>query len=159
MVTLGEAARRCGCGKSTITKAIAGGRLKATRGGNGSWQIEETDLEAYAAALEARRAKTATVEATGDATVEVTVELRVRAELAEARLADLKALYEDMVRQRDDMAGQRTQWETVAMRLTRAAPALLELPASSPVSATVDVTATEAVHWSRRAWRWMRKAS
>jgi excisionase family DNA binding protein len=157
MLTLGEAARRCGCGKSTITKAIAGGRLRATRSGDGSWEIEETDLDAYSQALAARRAKTARVEATSDATVE----LRVRAELAEQRLADLKAMYEDMVRQRDDMAMQRTRWETVALHMTTLPPSPLALTSPSTVLATgADIVAVkEPVHWTKRAWSWMQKTA
>jgi excisionase family DNA binding protein len=144
MLTLGEAARHCGCGKSTISKAIARGRLKATPTGNGSWSIEESDLEAYAVALGARRAKTATGEAT-----DATVELRVRAEIAEQRLTDLKAMYADMVRQRDDMAMQRTRWETVALRLTQPVPPPLALPA--PATGDDDI-GRHRPWW----WRWRR---
>jgi hypothetical protein len=43
------------------------------------------------------------------------VELRARAELAEQRLCDLRAMYEDMVE-------QRNKWETVAQRLALPAP-------------------------------------
>lgn len=40
MLTLGAAARHCGVSKGTISKAIASGKLSATRRENGSWAID-----------------------------------------------------------------------------------------------------------------------
>jgi len=53
------------------------------------------------------------------------VELRARADLAEQRLCDLRAMYEDMVE-------QRNKWETVAQRL--ALPAPKPTPETPPLS-------------------------
>jgi hypothetical protein len=74
-------------------------------------------------------------------------ELRARAELAEARLADLKAMLDDMRQQRD-------RWETVATRLSLSAPKPDEQPPATPAPA--NVAPAPPVSRLRRAWRWMR---
>jgi hypothetical protein len=55
------------------------------------------------------------------------VELRARAELAEQRLSDLRAMYEDMVE-------QRNKWETVAQRLALPAPKPEATPETPPLA-------------------------
>src|SRR5262245_56254448 len=45
--TLGEAARQCGVAKGTISKAIANGKLSATRREDGSWSIDAAELARY----------------------------------------------------------------------------------------------------------------
>ena len=47
--TLGEAARQCGVAKGTISKAIASGKLSATRREDGSWSIDAAELARYLA--------------------------------------------------------------------------------------------------------------
>ena len=141
MLTLGAAARHCGVSKGTISKAIASGKLSATRREDGSWAIDGAELARYVEVNGHRfRAETGADEKS--ATV---AELCARAELAEQRLADLKEALADMRRQRDDMAEQRDKWETVAQRLA--------LPAPKPAAETPE-TPPEASRL-RRAWRWM----
>src|SRR5215472_11986121 len=47
MLTLGQAARHCGVSKGTISKAIASGKLSATRREDGSWAIDGAELARY----------------------------------------------------------------------------------------------------------------
>ena len=47
MLTLGAAARHCGVSKGTISKAIASGKLSATRREDGSWAIDGAELAGY----------------------------------------------------------------------------------------------------------------
>jgi ABC-type uncharacterized transport system ATPase component len=109
MLTLGQAARHCGVGKSTLSKAIATGKLSATRREDGSWSIDGAELARYVEANK-HRFHTETVQSRSEidsgerlATV---AELQARAALAEARLADLKTMLDDMRQQRD-------RWEAV----------------------------------------------
>jgi Helix-turn-helix domain len=142
MLTLGAAARHCGVSKGTISKAIASGKLSATRREDGSWAIDGAELARY---LEVNGHRFRSETGSGEQ-VETTAELRARADLAEQRLADLKEALADMRWQRDAMAEQRDKWETVAQRLA--------LPAPKPPAETPE-TAPEGSRL-RRAWRWMR---
>src|SRR5262249_9830406 len=110
-LSAGQAAKHCGVSKGTISKAIASGKLSATRREDGSWSIDASELARY---LEANGHRFRS-ETGADDQVATVAELRARAELAEARLADLKTALEDMRLQRD-------RWETVASRLTLPAP-------------------------------------
>jgi Helix-turn-helix domain len=47
MLTLGAAARHCGVSKGTISKAIASGKLSATRREDGSRAIDGSELARY----------------------------------------------------------------------------------------------------------------
>jgi hypothetical protein len=153
MLTLGQAARHCRVSKGTISKAISSGKLSATRREDGSWAIDGAELARYVEANGHRfRAETVQSRAETDfgeqlATV---ADLRARAELAEARLADLKTML-------DDMRHQRDRWETVATRLSLSAPKPEEKPAATPASlpALADPGAPEPSRL-RRAWRWLR---
>ena len=106
MLTLGAAARQLGVSKGTISKAIATGKLSATRREDGSWAIDGSELARYLE-VNGHRFRSETIPSEQVATE---AELRARADLAEQRLADLRSMYEDMKAQRD-------KWETVAQRL------------------------------------------
>jgi hypothetical protein len=146
MLTLGQAARHCGVSKGTISKAIASGKLSATRREDGSWAIDGAELARYLD-VNGHRFRTETGSGEQPATI---AELRARVELAEQRLGDLKAMFDDMRRQRDDAERQRDKWETVATRLSLSAPKPDEKPAATPTP-----NAPPAGRW-RHAWRWMR---
>ena len=144
MLTLGAAARHCGVSKGTISKAIASGKLSATRREDGSWAIDGAELARYLE-VNGHRFRTETGPDEQPETADSTVaELRARAELAEQRLTDLKETLADMRRQRDDMEKQRDKWETVAQRLT--------LPAPKPTETPETGTTKAPVSW----WRWLR---
>jgi excisionase family DNA binding protein len=115
-ISLGAAARQLGVSKGTISKAIATGKLSATRREDNSWAIENAELARYVEA-HGHRFRPETVAG------ETVAELRARAELAEQRLADLRHMLADMERQRD-------KWETVATRLSLPAPKPDEKPPS-----------------------------
>jgi Helix-turn-helix domain len=132
ILTLGAAARHCGVSKGTISKAIASGKLSATRREDGSWAIDGAELARY---FEVNSHRFRTETGSGEQ-AETVAELRARAELAEQRLDDLKAMVDDMRRRHDDMQQQRDKWETVAQRLSLSAPK----PDEKPMS------------W----WRWLR---
>jgi helix-turn-helix protein len=146
ILTLGQAARHCGVSKGTISKAIASGKLSATRREDGSWAIDGAELTRYLDVNGHRfRSETGSSEQP-----ETIADLRARAELAEQRLGDLKAMLEDMRRQRDDAERQRDKWETVATRLSLSAPKPDEQPTATPTQSA------EQPSRFRRAWRWMR---
>jgi hypothetical protein len=153
MLTLGQAARHCGVSKGTISKAIASGKLSATRREDGSWAIDGAELARYLD-VNGHRFRPETGSGEQPATI---AELRARAELAEQRLGDLKAMLEDMRRQRDDAPRQRDKWETVATRLSLSAPKPDEKPAATPAPNNAQPAETaEQPSRFRRAWRWMR---
>ena len=103
MLTLGKAAKQCKVSKGTISKAIASGKLSASRREDGSWSIDGAELTRYFEEIAPSEQP------------ETVPELRARAELAEQRLADLKAMYEDMVE-------QRNKWEAIAYRIALPSP-------------------------------------
>ena len=118
-ISLGTAARQLGVSKGTISKAIASGKLAATRRQDNSWAIGNAELARYVEA-HGHRFRPETV--AGDQ-AETVAKLHARAELAEQRLTDLKHMLADMERQRD-------KWETVATRLSLPAPKPDEKPPS-----------------------------
>jgi len=112
-LTLGEASKSSGIGKPTLSKAIAAGKLAATRGENGSWQIDPAELERFADEFSQRARQPKPVAATVPATD--FYEMKLRAELAEQRLTDLRYLL-------DEMSQQRSSWEQVAKQLAKPTP-------------------------------------
>jgi len=144
MLTLGQAARHCGVSKGTISKAIASGKLSATRREDGSWAIDGAELARYLD-VNGHRFRSETGSSDPPETI---AELRARAELAEQRLGDLKAMLEDMRRQRD-------KWETVATQLSLSGPKPDEQPAAA-TPAPQPAPAEPELSRLRRTWRWMR---
>ena len=117
-MTLGEAARYCGISKGTLSKAIASGKLSATRREDASWAIDGAELARYLSVNEHRfRQQPVPQPVPAGATdqLETLLTERARADLAEQRLADLRAALAAMREQRD-------AWETQAQRLALTAP-------------------------------------
>ena len=139
MLTLGAAARQLSVSKGTISKAIATGKLSATRREDSSWAIDGSELARYLE-VNGHRFRSETIPSEQVATE---AELRTRADLAEQRLADLRSMYEDMKAQRD-------KWETVAQRLSLPAPKPIETPETAPPPPA------EQPSGLRRSWRWLR---
>jgi excisionase family DNA binding protein len=124
MLTLGEAARMTGLGKTTLARSIKAGRLSATRTDAGSYQIDAAELaRVYPFPAPTTDATHATVAATGPVAHHATHDVTLRLALADERLSELKAALADMRDQRD-------KWQAQAERLALAAP--LTTPAPAP---------------------------
>jgi hypothetical protein len=104
--SLAQAAQACGVNRSTVLRAIKSGRITGTKDELGQWHVEPVELHRIFAPAEATP-KAVPQHAQPDA------ELRLRAELAEQRLSDLKTAL-------DDMRGQRDHWQEIASRLVLA---------------------------------------
>jgi hypothetical protein len=151
MLTLGQAARLAGVGKTTLTRAIKAGRLSATRRIDGGYEIDPSELSrVYNVTPETVEtvsamgnvAHRATPEGNRDATPS-DPELTTRLAVAEAELRAMKDMLAELRQSRDD-------WKTQAERLALAAPIVATTPTLVPAG---GVTKAE----SRRWWRW-RKA-
>jgi len=116
--------------RTKILRAIKSGKISGAKDEHGEWHIEPAELHRVYPPV-------ARTEARPDATPQYApgddVELRIRATLAEARLADLKTAL-------DDMRGQRDHWQAMAQRL-----------------AITDQRATSPPSHSRSSW-WQRLA-
>ncbi len=134
-LTLGEAAKQSGFSKATLSRAIRDGKLSAQRSPETqSFKIDPAELHRYKEAMQVvrntieteREKHAATPSRTEEKTSETAlatrieeirdrIELEARAKLAEERLADMKAHFEEMRRQRD-------RWQEQAERLALAPP-------------------------------------
>jgi hypothetical protein len=147
MISMGMAARQLGVSKATLSKAIASGKLSATRREDQSWAIDPAELARYVSAhghrFPGNRVPTGEgdrVATGGNPTVDQlpsapngAVDLiteRAARELAEQRLQDLKEALAEMRAQRD-------AWQAQAERLALPAP-----KASAPERKSL--------------WRWLR---
>jgi hypothetical protein len=103
ILSLGQAARLTGLGKTTLARAIKSGRLSAGRNQDGGYEIDAAELARVYPFPAPGETVAATVpvvhHATADATADA--ELRHRLATAEERLAELKGLVEDLRRDRD----------------------------------------------------------
>lgn len=127
-LSLGQAARRCGVAKGTISKAIKTGKLSATRREDNSWAIDNAELARYLEANQ-HRFRSDTVEPdqpeTGTETLATTNML----------VAELRAVISDLRQDRD-------AWRDACERAQR-----LALPAPKPAEATPK---------PQTLWRWLR---
>src|ERR1700739_686023 len=80
--SLSNAAAACGIYKSTVLRSIKSGRLTATKDALGQWRIEPAELHRVYPPAQSKTRHGATA---------ALMEVQHRAELAEQRLADLKA--------------------------------------------------------------------
>jgi excisionase family DNA binding protein len=134
MITLGEAARLTGLGKTTVARAIKAGRLSATRTATGSYEIDPAELARCYPFKAASEATDATVEATGP--VLWVHRTNAKAEAAgataalEAHVAGLRAINdllgrqldevrEVLGRQLDEVREDRERWRTQAEAVQR----------------------------------------
>ena len=120
MMALREAAEATGVGKSTIWRVIKAGRMSASRTDLGEFSIDPAELFRVFPAKRSGDVSSETAAghgATGETPTETLakpsiaeVELKARAELAEARLADLKEMVAELRTDRD-------KWRSQAERL------------------------------------------
>ncbi len=101
--SLAEAAAATGLNKTTVLRSIKAGHITGTKDALGQWQIEPAELHRVhpqVAAIAVRTEATPDDAAATSAAVD-TAELRARVSLAEQRLAEMKAMLEDVRAQRD----------------------------------------------------------
>lgn len=113
MLSLGEAAKLAGVGKTTLARAIAKGTLSATRKPDGSYQVDVAELERV---YPLKGATPATPEAVHHATPPRDPETEARLAALEVELRGLRALLDEVSRSRD-------RSEALVDRLTLALPA------------------------------------
>jgi excisionase family DNA binding protein len=114
MVTLGEAARLTGLGKTTLARAIKAGRLSATRTDAGSYQIDPAELSRV---YPFPAPTGATVAATGPLVRHATGETPSATVALEGQIAGLREVGELLRRQLDDVREERDRWRLQAERL------------------------------------------
>ncbi|MBL8884935.1 MAG: helix-turn-helix domain-containing protein [Hyphomicrobium sp.] len=116
-LTAGQAAKQTGVSKPTISRAIAEGRLSASRREDGSWGIDPAELMRWKESYGHRHTPT-NQSATPPATAE-TVPLQVENARVTAELAGVKALL-DAERQRAETAERdRDRWHSAFLALPR----------------------------------------
>jgi hypothetical protein len=128
MYTLGTAAAAAGLAKSTVLRAIKGGRLSAQRDSNGQWSIDPAEFHRVFPPMMPEQTQ--------------------RETLTDAMVAQLNKVIDDLRADRDHWRTEAADWKAQAQRL---------LPPPTPTAATADAPpATPAAGPWRRAWRWMR---
>jgi hypothetical protein len=114
MLTMGHAAKEAGTSKATISRAIASGRLSATRNDKGGWDVDPAELfrvfprNAATVAANGSMKQTATPIATADETPAL-----------QAAIEGLKAQLALMREQLDDVKEQRDIWQRQAENAQR----------------------------------------
>ncbi len=152
MMSLGQAARMTGQGKTTLARAIKVGKISANRREDGSYEIDPSELaRVYVVRPEALETpETVAVEGgavhreTPAATVTVTIpdpEVTARLAALEAEMRGLRDLLSEVRQSRDD-------WRDQAGRL--ALPRPVETPAATPATATEPPPAAAPRSWWRR---------
>ena len=135
-LTLGQAARLTGRGKTTLARAIASGRLSATKSDTGTYLIEPAELARCYPLKAIAEPAGATVAATSHLVPRETIDaMRETVTTLLAEIADLKE--------------QRAAWQAQAERLALAAP-VVPAAAITPPAAITPVTPVTAV--TERPW-------
>jgi hypothetical protein len=163
-LSLREAARRSGLSKATIWRKIKSGELSVReKGEDGAFRIDASELTRFMDASRVQRA-VASPETVGTPThftetpekstsPNCLAEALHACELAETRLADLKALLEQVKGERDRLLAQSDHWRAQAEQALRLLP-------SSPAVQPALAAQAEAPPRSRtafaRAWLWLR---
>jgi len=121
-ISLGQAARMVGVGKTTISRAIKAGKISANRRDDGAYEIDPAELSrVYEIDPETSATVAANRHAVRHATPAVTPDVATQAELTGARhlIEMLKAQVDDL---RGDRDGWRQQAEATQRLLTQTAP-------------------------------------
>jgi excisionase family DNA binding protein len=144
ILSLGQAARLTGLGKTTLARAIKAGRLSATRNETGGYRIDASEL--------ARVFPFPAPDETGFATTPV-----VHHATTEDQVATLREMMGMLKAQNTDLRHDRDHWREMAQRLALSPPK----PSPAPPAETPAPTPapTDAGGWLYCMWRWMRKAA
>src|SRR3954468_21594248 len=109
MLTLGQAAKLAGVGKTTLTRAIRAGRLSATPRDGGGYMIDPAELErVYTLRSPGTATGGATVAPVHHATPGPNAETLARLAAAEAQVRGLRELLSEVTRTRDAYERQVT---------------------------------------------------
>ena len=123
MITLGEAARLTGLGKTTVARAIKAGRLSATRTAIGSYEIDPAELARCYPFKAAAEATDATVAATGPVLWVHRTGAKPEATGAtaalETKIAGLREIGDLLRRQLDEVREDRERWRSQAEAVQR----------------------------------------
>ena len=117
MLSLGQAARLAGIGKTTLTRAIRAGKVSATRRDDGRYEIDPAELGRV---YDIKAETPETVTATGDVVHQATPAARprdpldVRVATAEAELTGARQLIKTLEAQVEDLRGDRDGWRQQA---------------------------------------------
>jgi hypothetical protein len=157
MLTLGQAARLAGVGKTTLTRAIKAGRLSATRREDGGYSIDPSELaRVYEIRLETHETgigdRPAVHRATPDTRPQDSggdPDVTARLAALEAELAGLKALLGEVRDSREELRRDRDEWREQSARLALMRPAEAPTPVGAPVTVSAETP--------RRSW-WRRLA-
>ena len=132
-LSLREAAQQAGTSKSTILRAIQGGRLSATRTDDGGYSIDPAELfrvypvkssiDALQRSTDQSVGQDASHSAPGGTpdTPDAT-ELRIRTATLEAELSALRSILEAEKRRAEELREDRDRWHAQAERLALPAP-------------------------------------
>jgi uncharacterized protein YlxW (UPF0749 family) len=129
-LSLGQAAKVTGLGKTTLTRAIKAGRLSATRRDDGSYAIDPSELSrVYKVTPETVETVTATGyaahRATPDGEAHATPrdpDVHTLLAVAQAELRHLSERFKEVKASQDDLRRERDEWKEQAQRLALAAP-------------------------------------
>jgi excisionase family DNA binding protein len=161
-LTLGQAAKVTGLGKTTLTRAIKRGHLSATRRENGSYAIDPSELSrVYKMTPETLETVTATGyaahRATPDGEAHATPrDVHMLLAVAQAELRHLGERLEEVKASQEDLRRERDDWKEQAQRLALAAPIAAPGPIATPAT---PVSAPEPRRSLLRYWFGLRAAS
>jgi hypothetical protein len=123
VLTLGQAARLTGLGKTTLTRAIKAGRLSASRREDGSYEIDPAELSrVYSIRTETPETAAQSSHVVHHATPSGDPDVTMRLAALEAEIAGLKDLIEEVKRSRDKAEAACDQWRGQAERLALRPP-------------------------------------
>jgi len=139
MLSLGQAARLAKTSKTTLTRAIKGGRLSATRRDDGSYEIDPAELaRVYSIKAETPATGTATGDVVHRATPAETPRdsFEVRLAAGEGELTGARPLIRFLEEQAEDLRRDRDGWrqqaETAQRLLTHVRESAIAPAAASP---------------------------
>jgi excisionase family DNA binding protein len=132
-VTLGQAARLTGLGKTTITRAIKAGKLSATRRGDGSYEIDPSELSrVYSVRPEPADTVTQSGHVAHQATPAATPRETPETPDVTARVASLEAEVRGLKDLLAEVRQSRDEWKDQASRLVLALPPPDQVKAEPP---------------------------
>jgi hypothetical protein len=162
-LSLGQAAKVTGLGKTTLTRAIKAGRLSATRREDGSYAIDPSELSrVYKVTPETAETVSSTGytahRATPDGEAHATLrdpDVHTLLAVAQAELRHLSKRLEEVKASQEDLRRERDDWREQAQRLALTAPIAAPGPTAEGVSAAPTRAPAPAGPEPRRSWaRW-----